>query len=90
MRQWPVASVQATGKAVVTLVSADDERGKVLLGTGDRGGLTHLTPDEAIKLSASLKEAAQHVDPEVGTGEDPAERALLSALSAFIAFELGD
>ena len=88
MERWHIPSVQATGTAVLTVVSADDERGKVLLGAVDRG-LTHLTPTEAMKLASALQEAARYVDPQVGTGEDPVERALLDALSAFITVESG-
>lgn len=86
--QWAVPSVQESGVAVLTMITADDEAGTVLMGTADRS-LTHLTPAEALKLSDALQEAARYVDPQVGTGEDPVERALLDALRAFIASESG-
>lgn len=86
---WAIPSVQRTGTAVLTMITADDEAGSVLMGTADRS-LTHLTPAEAVKLSWALQEAAQHVDPDVVLSPDDAtERTLLNALRAFIASEQG-
>lgn len=80
---WHVPSVQETGQAVNTVVTADDHAGKVLIGTAGRG-LTHLDPSEARALANALTEAAQRVDPESQHDETT---DLVEALRAFIARE---
>ena len=81
--QWHVPSVQETGQAVNTIVTADDHAGKVLVGTAGRS-LTHLDPADARTLADALREAAQRVDPE---SEDDETTSLVEALRAFIAAE---
>ena len=81
--QWHVPSVQETGQAVNTIVTADDDAGTVLVGTAGRS-LTHLAPSDARALADALTEAAQRVDPE---SHDDETTDLVEALRAFIARE---